>query len=73
MTTENLDRLIAYEVGELNGAETIELFAELIRSGLAWSLQGYYGRTASRLIELGFIDPNGDIDTNRCAEEGIEI
>lgn len=67
------DKLIAYEIGELNGAETIELFADLIRSGLAWTLQGHYGRTAARLMELGFIDANGDIDTNRCAEEGIEI
>lgn len=33
--------------------EVIEAFQHLIDTGVVWSLQGFYGRTAHRLIELG--------------------
>ena len=46
-------RIIAYESGELEQDEVIELFQDLINSGLAWSLQGSYGRTAAHLIQAG--------------------
>lgn len=49
-----LDRLIAFESGQLDGDEAVEFFQELIDTGLAWQLQGSYGRDARRLIELGF-------------------
>lgn len=45
--------IIDYEMGSLSEDETIELFQALIDSGLAWSLQGSYGRTAKDLIEAG--------------------
>lgn len=48
-----IDKIIAYESGELSEEETIKLFQELIDTGLAWQLQGHYGRTAQRLIEVG--------------------
>ena len=47
--------IMAWEDGELEEGETVELFQELVDSGLAWSLQGCYGRMASRLIEAGRI------------------
>ncbi|MEU0674497.1 hypothetical protein ABZ330_16680 [Streptomyces sp. NPDC006172] len=53
--------LISYELGELDDTETLELFATLIKSGMAWTLQGGYGRTAARLIEGGLITPEGDV------------
>ena len=53
--------LISYEIGELSDAETLELFATLILSGMAWTLQGTYGRTAVRLIEAGLITPAGEV------------
>lgn len=41
--------------------ETIEAWSHLIKTGAAWSLQGWYGRTANQLISEGVIAPNGDI------------
>jgi hypothetical protein len=50
--TETLVNLIIrYENGELSEGDTLGLFQELVDSGLAWSLQGSYGRTANYLIE----------------------
>lgn len=53
--------LISYEIGELDDSETLDMFATLIKSGMAWTLQGTYGRTAERLIEAGLITPEGDV------------
>lgn len=50
MTFSNIS---AYEDGDLGEDETVELFQDLIDSGLVWRLQGHYGRTASALIEDG--------------------
>lgn len=48
-----IDGIIKYENGELDEQETIELFQRLIDNGMAWRLQGHYGRTAAALIEAG--------------------
>jgi hypothetical protein len=45
--------IIAYEQGELDEDGVINLFQNLINSGLAWTLQGSYGRTAKALIDAG--------------------
>lgn len=47
--------IIAYESGELEQEQVIELFQHLVNTGLAWTLQGSYGRTAAALIEAGEI------------------
>jgi len=49
-----VDKIIAYENGEMSDEDTIELFQTLIDSGMAWTLQGHYGRTAMSLIEAGY-------------------
>jgi len=50
-------RIIEFETGEANDEQVIELFQYLVDTGLAWSLQGSYGRTAQALIEAGFVNP----------------
>lgn len=48
-------------MGLLNDKKTLELFSELIKTGMAWSLQGSYGRMAVSLIEAGYLDKKGKI------------
>ena len=48
-------RITEYEKGELNNDQTIELFQELLDSGIVWNLQGHYGRLAYQLLEAGLI------------------
>jgi hypothetical protein len=50
-----VDKIIAYESGEMSEDEVIAFFQELVDSGLAWQLQGSYGRTAMALIEAGLV------------------
>ena len=54
-------QIIAYEQGDLDADESLGLFAFLIRTGLAWQLQGSYGRTAAELINSGRISDRGEI------------
>ena len=64
VTQEDIDltgRIIDYEEGELDDNGIISLFAELVRTGLAWKLQGSYGRTATDLIRQGLISTAGEI------------
>jgi hypothetical protein len=49
-----VDAIMAFESGELDDDGIIDLFQKLIDSGLAWKLQGSYGRTATALINAGY-------------------
>lgn len=53
--------IIAYENGDLSALQTLELFAHLIRTGQAWTLQGSYGRAANAFLEEGLLDGDGTI------------
>jgi hypothetical protein len=57
--------IIDYESGELEEHGVIELFQHLVDSGLAWQLQGSYGRTAQALIDADLVTPFD----NRSLEE----
>jgi hypothetical protein len=43
-----------FESGQLSHEEVVEGFQQLIDSGLAWQLQGAYGKTATDLIDSGY-------------------
>lgn len=58
---ELVDLIMKYEGGDATDSETLRLFAELLRTGLAWSLQGHYGRTAHTFIDAGYITTYGAI------------
>ena len=53
MTSDMLDKIIAFEEGRLSDKETIDLFQEMVNSGLVWELQGGYGRVAMDMIDKG--------------------
>ena len=40
----------------------IKAWAYLIKTGEVWQLQGWYGRNAARLIEVGWICKDGTIN-----------
>lgn len=54
-------KIIDFECGALSEEDTLELFAYLIKTGMAWSLQGSYGRAAASLIEQGLISKEGEV------------
>jgi len=39
--------------------QAMEAWQHLVNTGLAWQLQGFFGRTAAQLIEAGLISPAG--------------
>jgi hypothetical protein len=57
---DRVGAIIAYETGELDGEKTVELFQHLVDTGLAWQLQGHYGRTAMAFIEQGLVSRGGN-------------
>ena len=50
---DTVDKIIALENGELDEDETTIAMQEMINSGMAWKLQGSYGRSAMDMIEAG--------------------
>jgi hypothetical protein len=49
----DVDDIIAWESGDMNEAQEIAFFQKLVDTGLAWTLQGMYGRRAKQLIDEG--------------------
>ena len=56
MTPEMIELLDDYENGLLDETAMIQFFQELVRTGDAYKLQGFYGRKASELIQKGIIN-----------------
>lgn len=55
MTDGLSNAIVAYELGELDEDGVLDLFQDLVNTGIAWRLQGHYGRTAAHLIEVGLV------------------
>jgi hypothetical protein len=56
-----VEDIMRFEDGEMDTQEeVIEFFQKLVDSGLAWSLQGSYGRMATHMIEQGYITPGSE-------------
>jgi len=51
-----VDKMVAYEGGDMSEEETIEFFQELLDRRLINDLQGSYQRAAAALLELGHIE-----------------
>lgn len=62
---ELVNKIIAYENDQLSDDEVIALFQELVDNGMAWTLQGHYGRMAQNLIDLGLVTANANTDTDK--------
>jgi hypothetical protein len=56
-----INEMMLFEDGQLSEIDTIKLFSELVQTGIAWRLQGFYGRNAVCLIENEIIDKKGNI------------
>lgn len=65
---DTVSAIMDYESGELDEDGFLDLFAELIRAGTVWGLQGSYGRTAASLIDVGLITPDGTINAEKVNE-----
>ena len=53
--------IIDFESGDMSMEDVITLFQHLIDTGVAWELQGSYGRLASQLIEQGLVDTRNNV------------
>jgi hypothetical protein len=56
-----IDQIIDFENGMLSEVEEIKFFSNLVRTGMAWQLQGMYGRHAKSLIDNRVIDIEGNV------------
>ena len=55
MCDDLMSKLIKFEEGQMEEQETLDFFQDLINTGMAWRLQGYYGRMATHLIDQGLL------------------
>lgn len=57
---EQFNLMMEFEEGDISQEDCIRLFQNLIDTGMAWTLQGFYGRTAQNMIEAGYCHRKGE-------------
>lgn len=55
-----IGNIMRFESGEMTQEEIVPFFQSLVDTGMAWRLQGSYGRTAHNLLEAGHIHPRAN-------------
>jgi len=65
--TPDVEKIMEYEDGRLSEDETVELFQDLIDSGMIYHLQGSYGRMAQHLIQQGLCHRKGQKASDKKA------
>lgn len=50
-----IDKILKFEAGEMTEDQVVAFFQELVNTGMAWRMQGYYGRLARELINQGLV------------------
>lgn len=70
---ELITNLVDFEMGCLGSRDTLILFAELVKTGRAWTLQGSYGRMAEALIKDGVVTPQGQVDWSKYVEDTEDL
>lgn len=65
--------IIEFEGGELDDEGVIALFQYLVDTGQAWTLQGFYGRTAKALIEGGYVRTANDTNRAGISDENWKL
>ena len=66
----DVDKIIRYEQGDMEDAEIVFMFQDMINDGSVWQLQGSYGRMARFLIEAGHcVTLNHERKTDEKASE----
>ncbi len=66
---DHVGSIIDYENDEQSAEETLRLFQYLVDTGLAWQLQGHYGRTAKSLIDKGLVSPSTNEEPTHTLED----
>ena len=68
MGKDLVDKIMRWEAGQMSDVEMVKFFGQLVKSGMAWKLQGMYGRQAASLIEAGLIDSKGKVNKKKLKE-----
>lgn len=64
----SVNDIIAWENGTMSPKKEVVFFSKLVKSGMAWTLQGMYGRRAAGFIDAGILDNKGKIDWKKFDE-----
>lgn len=58
---DTVGMIVDYEAGEMDLEQIVNFFSHLVKCGMAWTLQGHYGRTAKALIDNGYLTESGEV------------